>query len=775
MPRCSWLQSNAKVSILPSKSHLLRGFCSTLGHGLLTCTLAAALTATAAAHDPRPARVSSARPRIGLVLAGGGARGGAHIGVLEVLEQLHVPIDCIAGTSMGALVGGGYAAGMPAREIEQFIRQVDWRAIVGGAGARPLEPVEQKRFSDTSGPLEIGVRRGKLIAPSGLIATSRIEDVLRTYVARARSVPDFDRLPIPFRAVATDMVTGDMAVLERGDLALAMRASMAIPGVFAPVRSGRSVLSDGFVVRNLPVDVARATCADVVIAVNLVKPAPTPEQLIGIGRLISCSYDVMAEANERAQLQTLTARDVRIDVGVGDISPQDFERTPDTIALGRKAAQAMRAQLSRLSVSEEEYAAWRQRVTRQQNVRVRIAAVRFEGLKYVNPEYLRTLTRVRAGDTVDITAISRDAERMSALDELEGVDYRLSGDPNNPVLVWLPKEKTIGPDYLRPSAGLYAAGGGDLRFELDSQYVRRWLNSYGGQWRSQLQIGSTSLISTSFYQPLTIAQHYFAEPGLLAERSLEDLYNDYHRVAVYRFNDLGARFELGANLSNNAQLRMGYWADRRDTAIDTGIEALPTISATDAGVTAAAFYDSRDASSFASRGTAAEVKYVSSAADLGASRDWQQLQAAARKALRVGKTTLWLTAAGGTDLASTLPADRAFQLGGPQSFPGYAPGQVRARRYWTVQSHLLWHLADTLAVANHVLYTGLEIEAGRVYERVDPLPDTTLYGASAFIGGRTIIGTVTLGVGKATGAWAMWLTIGRPVGSGSIVDEPLFR
>jgi len=545
--------------------------------------------------------------------------------------------------------------------------------------------------------------------------------------------------------------------------------------VFAPVKTGRTVLSDGFVVRNLPIDVARKTCADVIIAVNLAKPATTPEQLAGIGKLILRSYDVMSEANERAQLQTLTQRDVRIDVNVGDIGPQDFLRTPETIEIGEKAARAMRDQLARLSLSEAEYAAWRHRVTTKKSVQARIAAVRFEGLTYVNPDYLRTFTRVHAGDAVDITAISRDAARMAALDELEGVDYILSGDPANPTLIWEPKEKSIGPDYLRPSAGLYAAGGGDLRFELDTQYVRRWLNAYGGQWRNQLQIGSTSLITTSFYQPFNIAQRFFAEPGIILERSLEDLYSDYRRVAVYRFNDLIGRFELGDNLTNNAQLRVGYFADRRGTPIDTGTKALPTISATDAGLLATTFYDSRDAATFPSQGTAAEIQYIRSDIGLGASRDWEQLQAAARKALRAGKTIIWLTAAGGSELGSTLPADRAFELGGPQSFPGYAPGQVRARRYWTVQGHLLWHLADTLAIANHVLYSGVEVEAGRVYERVDPVPDTTLYGASAFIGGRTAIGSVALGVGRATGSWALWLTVGRPVGSGSIVDEPLFR
>src|SRR5215470_2083562 len=278
------------------------------------CFIAALAASVAAPETPNPAPAGGAavqstataakRPRIALALAGGGARGGAHIGVLKVLEQLRVPIDCIAGTSMGALVGGGYASGMPAADIEKFVKNVDWKSVVAGVGTRHLVPAEQKRFNDTSGSVELGVKDGKIIPPSGLIASSRIEDVLRGYVAKARAVADFNRLPIPYRAVATDMLTGDMVVLDRGDIATAMRASMAIPGAFAPVVADRYVLSDGYVVRNLPIDVARNLCGDIVIAVNLAKQTATREQLVGPASLISRISDIMMEANERVQLQT---------------------------------------------------------------------------------------------------------------------------------------------------------------------------------------------------------------------------------------------------------------------------------------------------------------------------------------------------------------------------------------------------------------------------------------------------------------------------------------
>jgi len=361
------------------------------------------------------------------------------------------------------------------------------------------------------------------------------------------------------------------------------------------------------------------------------------------------------------------------------------------------------------------------------------------------------------------------------LDDLDSVGYRFEGNPDNPVLVWEPRERQIGPDVLRPSMGIYAAGGGELRFELEVQYVRRWLNDYGGQWRNRVQLGTSTSFATSLYQPLETAQTFFVEPGALAARSIEDIYNDYKRIAQYFFVDYGGRVDVGVNFGSNSQLRAGYWADRRRVEVDTGTSFLPTGKYTDAGLTASGFFDNRDASTFASRGTAAQIEYFRSDTGLGAERNWETLEGAARQVILAGKTTLWLTAAGGTNLGSELPADRAFSLGGPQSFPGYSPGEVRAGRYWTVQGNFLWRVADILPILNQALYGGLGVEGGHVYERVDPVPDGSLYGVSGYIGGRTPVGTVTLGVGKATGSWAAWVTLGTPVGSGSILDYPIFR
>jgi NTE family protein len=209
------------------------------------------------------------------VLGGGGAKGAAHVGVLGVLEELRIPIDCIVGTSMGALVGGTFASGMDAQELEQVMRSISWQEATARSGLRNKVPMRRKLAGNTySNSLEFGVRGGRLVAPSGLINSQNVDLTIQYLVARSRGISDFDRLPIPFRAVATDMQTGEMAVLGKGDLALAMRASMAVPGAFAPVTIDGRILGDGGLTRNVPVDIARQTCADVVIAVAVPSPAP---------------------------------------------------------------------------------------------------------------------------------------------------------------------------------------------------------------------------------------------------------------------------------------------------------------------------------------------------------------------------------------------------------------------------------------------------------------------------------------------------------------------
>ena len=759
------------------------GFRSVRAAAIAACAISVTAAFPATSQEASTPADASARPRVGLVLAGGGAKGGAHVGVLKVLEQMHVPIDCIAGTSMGALVGGGYASGIPADALETFVTGIDWKAVVGGAGRRELEPIEQKRAGVTySNELEFGLVDKRLVVPAGIINTSNIEDLLRSYVAKSRSQSDFDKLPIPYRAVATDMVSGKMVVLKEGDLATAMRASMAIPGAFAPVVTETQILSDGGMVRNIPVDVARDLCADVVIVVNLVEEEVKREKLQSATQLLSRMTDVMIVANENQQLDSLTERDVRIDVIMGDITTADFERVPETVPLGEKAALAMAAKLAPLAVPAAQYAQWRRSVTAGQNIETRLADVKYMGLQRVNPDYLASRADLKAGDTVDTAKISAEAQRISALQDFESVEYRLTGDPQNPTLEWWPQEKRWGPNYVEFDLGLYGSEDGDLGFVVYGKHSRTWLNSLGAEWRNEIQLGYYNNLSTSFYQPLDVAQRFFAEPKLFFVRSWEDVFLDNERLARYRFSDFGGSLDVGMNLSDDAQIRAGYLYTRRDASVETGAMLLPEGNRNDAGLTVTATYDSRNTAFNPTHGIAAALEYARVEDSLGADFDWERVELGLGLALPVRSDVVWLTFAGGSDLGSAMPVDRYFMLGGPGSFPGYELGELRLTDYWTASGSYLWKIKDIMTIRGQALYAGLRLEAGQVFGRLESQAvsgydtDQMLYGGSLYLAGRTPAGPLTLGLGfSSEDSWSLWLSVGRPVGNGTILERGIFR
>lgn len=746
--------------------------------GLFPILLALSLETTLVqAADPGSTAAAAPRPRVGLVLAGGGAKGGAHVGVLKVLEEMHVPIDCIAGTSMGAVVGAGYASGISSSDMTTFLLGVDWKSVVGGLGQRGMEPIEQKRQGVTySNTLQLGVRDAHVVMAPGLVNTSGIENLLRSFVAGARSQTDFDRLPIPFRAVATDMVSGSMVVLDHGDLATAMRASMAIPGAFAPVLLDDQVLADGGLMRNIPVDVARKLCADVVIVVNLVEPPPKAENMRSPAQLLGRTMDVMIEANETQQLQSITAQDVRIDVEMGDIGTADFERIGETIPLGEAATRKVAAQLARFAVPADQYAQWRSRITSGPNTGFQVADVQFKGLERVNPAYLAQGTHIHAGDVVDIADISKEAQRLSALEDIEGVSYELKGDPAKPTLVWLPQEKSWGPNFLKADIGLYTSAASDDSFLFYIQHTRTWVNDLGAQWRNELQVGTDKLLSTSFYQPLDVSQRYFVEPKLQIANTRQDLYQDGERLARYRFNDFSGRIDFGLNLGNQSQVRIGYAATRRELKLDTGPQLLPEDNVLDAGLTLSAIHDSRDTPFNPTRGRVAAFEYQRADHSLGSDRDWQRAELGLGLALPLRKDVLWVNAAGGTDFGTSLPADRLFVLGGPLSFPGQDAGELRAGSYWTLSTGYLWKLTDIFSLRGQALYAGLRLQGGQVFDRFDTVPDGDIESVSVYLTGGTPVGPLTLGFATTTtNSWSLWLTIGRPIGNGTILERGIFR
>jgi NTE family protein len=534
------------------------------------------------------------------------------------------------------------------------------------------------------------------------------------------------------------------------------------------------ILNDGGLVRNIPIDVARNLCADRVIVVNLVELPIDPKRLRTATQLLSRTMDVMIEANETLQLQTLRPGDIRIDVHMGDITTADFERVPDTIPLGEAAAREHAAELAAYAVPEAQYTAWRTSVTRSQDLETRLADVRFEGLKRVNTQFLASRSDIRSGDTVDVAKISQEAQRMSVLQDFDSVGYRLDGEATAPILTWLPREKNWGPDYLKADLGLYTSSDGDLEFALFGRHTRTWVNPLGAEWRNELQFGGDSYLQTSFYQPLDNPHRFFIEPRILVSRMLENIFFEDERVARYEYQDLVGSLDLGLNLGRFAQARVGYLYDSRKVNVDVGSPVLPETDPDDAAIGASFEFDSRNTAFAPTKGATIALEYLNADDSLGSDRNWERAEVGVGVAVPFRRNIWWITAAGG--VSDDLPADRLFTLGGPGSFPGFELGEMRVGGYWTIGTSYLLNVKEVLPIKGHALYMGFRVVGGGVSDRFDNQESEGIYGGSIYLTGRTMVGPLTLGVGAtSTDSWSAWLSIGRPVGRGTILERGIFR
>ncbi|MET0518061.1 MAG: patatin-like phospholipase family protein, partial [Burkholderiaceae bacterium] len=331
-----------------------------------------------------PAR--AARARIGLVLSGGGARGLAHVGVLKVLERERIPVDVIAGTSMGAIIGGLFASGMTAEELERELVKVSWDRVFASRVERPqLSQRRKEEDFEFSPVLEFGMRDGELRAPQSTLSSRGLEILLRRFTQPVRSVDQFDKLPTPFRAVATDMENGAQVVMDSGDLALAIRSSMSVPGVFAPVERDERILGDGGLVNNLPVDVARRMGAERLIAINVGTPLSGRAALSSLLGVTGQMINILTEQNVQRSIATLGPADLLITPDLGLLSSGDFNKAREMIAAGAAAAEAALPALRALALTPEDYAGWQLARVRQTNPAPQLAAIAFEGSENTHP------------------------------------------------------------------------------------------------------------------------------------------------------------------------------------------------------------------------------------------------------------------------------------------------------------------------------------------------------------------------------------------------------
>jgi NTE family protein len=709
-----------------------------------------------AAEEP-----GAGRPRIGLVLAGGGARGAAHVGLLKVIEELRIPIDYVAGTSMGSIVGGLYASGMSPEEIQQAMLAIDWDAIFDDAPPRQDRSFRRKTDDDlylVKG--KIGLGSGGVKLPLAVIHGQKFDLELNRLLLPMSDIQDFDRLPIPFRAVATDLETGGEVVLGKGSLARAIRASMAVPGAFDPVEIDGRILVDGGLANNVPVSVARAMGAEVVIVGDLSGPLLSREQIKSVISVMEQLSNFLTDRNVQVQLASLTERDVRVPIGaaLGDIGSADFDRAAEAIPMGEEAARAMAPQLRELSVPPEAFSRhMAARGSRPGDGPV-IDFVRIDNRSRLGDELISARLHVTPGEPLDVPRLESDIGRIYGLDVFESVRYSIVDDNGRTGLVIEAQEKPWGPGYLQLGLAFSDNFEGDNRFGLGASYLLTGINALNGEIRVVTQIGDEPLIGGELHQPLDPLSRYFVSAKAILQRENVYLWDGNEITAQYNVDQVVTGLGVGRELGTWGEARLGYrWATgnadlrvgnpgARDFEFDRG-EAFLRLS-----------LDKLDDVNFPREGYSGQIEWLASRSALGADSDFDQVSLSYAHVKSRDRHTLGLGLSLGTTLDDDAPIQSLFRIGGFSRLSGFQPGQLSGQDVGILTAAYYRRLGDIKLLP---MYAGATLEYGNVWQDGIDFGDAILAG-SVFLGADTPIGPLYGGYGRSdTGADSIFLYLGR--------------
>jgi len=732
-----------------------------LGEGL-TAGLAARGVALAAAgwfaFAAPTAAQTAPRPKIGIAFSGGGAKGCAHIGVLRVLEEMHVPVDYIAGTSMGSIVGGLYATGMDPDELTEAILTVDWAdALRDKPGRKDL--VFRRKDDDLRyiPDLELGLGKGGLKYPTGLRTGQKLNGLLRKFTLPVRTVHDFDDLPIPFRAVATEIATGEMVVLAKGDLAEALRASMAIPTVFTPVEIDGQLLVDGGVTNNVPVDVVRAMGADIVIAIDIGAQF-ADEEAVGKSFL-----SILGQTNRMITRGNMIARlasaDIVITPDISGIGTLEFEKGHEIIARGETQARAQAEELRPYALSAEEYATWRASRHREPDPIPTVVAVRFEGNERVDSRVLAAQIETKPGADFDPESVRHDLSSLYGLGDFESVDARLEEEGEGAAVVFHMREKAWGPTYLRVGLGIQADLEGSSDLSVLAAINRTRINPLGAEWKTEIQLGGLRLARTGFYQPLSFDKGWFVEPSAQWRRRDITLFVDGESVAELDVQVTSGRLDLGYTFGRYGEARLGLTFDtitarRQSGFVPPDIGDISGETFTRGGILLQAVADRLDSATLPKNGSLTKLNALVTLDALGADDEYTKLELQNSEYKTWGRHTLFGALRGGYS-PDSLPIYDRFALGGFFSLSAYEPGELSGSNYGLARLGYYYRLGK-------VLHVGGYLEAAGVADKFGDLADDVATAATAMVVADTPFGPFYVGYGSAEqGRRSLYILFGR--------------
>jgi NTE family protein len=756
------------------------GWAWALAAGCAWCLSAHAAADAQPENAPRAAQQDLIRPRICLVLSGGGARGMAHIGVLKVLEDLKIPIDCIAGTSMGAVVGGLYASGMSARDIESTMRSVDWQEAF--RDAPPRRDLAFRRKQDDRNflvRLPLGLKHYKILLPKGFIQGQKLQETLRQLTLPFSNSTDFDQLPTAFRAVATDLETGSAVLLDKGDLAIAMRASISAPGVFAPVDYDGRLLVDGGLAENLPINVARAMNADILIVSDVSFPLLDREQLDSALTISNQMLAILVRKDSDRQKKTLSPQDILIEPVLGPTTATDFTAAVNTIVQGEVAARGVVSKLSALGVDD---AAYRKYLARRAAREPGSAPIEFVRVDQQSKRYEKTIMaemQPLVGKPLDLNQVGARITELYGLGNFESLDYSLverptgtpadagQGEAQESGLEIRARRKSWGPNYVRFGLNLEDDFQGNSHYNAAARFLLSELNEWGAELLTDVQIGSDPKVVSEFYQPLDATRTWFVAPSARIEVRDLPIYTNNFEVADFRDREAEADVDVGRTLGNWGEIRTGL---HRINGLTHARFGDPLIVEHQYNIGEYFFkfsYDQLDNVHFPRAGETFTFQWDADRTNLGSdiardrvSADWLVARSRGRN------TVLWWTSAGSTIDGNIKPTalPEFYSLGGFFNLSGLAPQSLLGPNYAITRAIYFRKIGrGGEGLFEFPAYIGASLEVGNTWQQHGDISLGSAHkDASIFFAIDTYLGPVYLGTGyDERGTSGFYLFLGR--------------
>jgi len=702
------------------------------------------------------ATLLEARPKIGLVLSGGGARGGAHLGIIKEFEKHRIPIDYIAGTSMGSFVGGLYASGKSTQEIETMLTKTDWLKYIRISYPRPDIPFRRKTFEyDFPGSLGLGVNvNNDVVLPTGVFKRQPMLSKFEAETEHVFDVHNFDDFRIPFRCVGTNIANGDEVIFQSGSLAKSIYASSAIPGGFQPITIGDVDYVDGGVSDNIPIDVMREMGADIIIAVDVSEGfserVDVNSYFVVMGQLVN----ILMRKNADEMIATMGDNEILLTPNLEGFGGLDADKYPEIIKQGEAIVIASYLdQLQELSLSPQEYAAYTQSHQLQNPYKTPVIdAIRVENDTYLSDDSILQRLHVTLGQPLDSTQLRHDLMHIYNMMIFDSVDYRIDVDGDQHILVVTTTPSWDNHGEIRFALGFADNFEGQSDYSFKLAYTKFGLNAYGGEWRTQAEIGRRKLLYTEWFQPIDPMQRYYVRPTLLYEENTADVPSN---TGTQRFllKKIGGSIAVGAHVTTDYEFELGleafgeYIQYQSDTSKNIEQESRR------------AYFrfrsDSLDNYFFPKEGFLSSIQYSKELTSLGADIDYEELDLDITKPLTYkSHTFLFNVKYGDTFNEKNLIENSHFTLGGLFNLSGYpnysffgsgmALGVIQYRHSLTSNSFF-----DALSAP---LYAGFSLEAGHIWSSPQQFDfDGVLTSGSVYVAADTVLGPFYLAYGQADG------------------------